>query len=97
MQKISIPAEYKNVLDRGDFEFASAVNNVVFLLSQHATDENADFLESELFDRVEDRAEYTAAQGWTYTCGVMINLLGYLPDQYTISREYEELQYVAEG
>ena len=73
---VQVPENMKYVLDRGNYEYSMAINNIAFLISQHIEDENADFLDTALFDKMQDKLLTKAIQRWMYNTGVLINLLG---------------------
>ena len=72
---IKIDQNYKYILDRGRFEQLRATGNVAFMINKHLNDQDSSFLDSELFRRIEHRAEETTMQrsalGYGVACSVI--------------------------
>lgn len=52
------------LIDRGLYEQKMAFENMIFMLTKHAEDENADYLESEAFQKLHDKTIAKTATRW---------------------------------
>ena len=51
-------------VDRGMYEQKMAIENIIFVLSKHIDDNNADFLNSPLFERLHDKVVEKSIERW---------------------------------
>ncbi len=97
INKISVPDNYKYVLDRGQFEYTRSLNNVVFMLNEHIKDNDDAYLDSDLHKTLQKRVETTLIQKEDYMIGVLYNMFDDLnkniPKEYFFEDENRTLLY----
>lgn len=59
------------IIDRGLYEYKMAIDNMGFMLARHAEDENADFLNSTIFEKLHEKAILAAAGRWYRETGII--------------------------
>ena len=76
MRRYLVEYGYVRALQRANFEFERARSNVAFLINAHANDDNADFLESDFFKRIENLAVEKREQQKEFCLGVAVITTG---------------------
>lgn len=74
-KSISVPNDYKSIMDKVYFERIRVIDNIAFLLDSHIKDINADFLNSDAFNKYVEKAERIELEGSFYEVNVIESLL----------------------
>lgn len=90
---IEVPIQMKYLLDRSSFEKNRAISNMTFVLGQHIQDKNDSFLSSELYQKLEDRLIEALASEWSYSIGVVTNILGKTPEHFGFKENNKIIVY----
>lgn len=80
-----IPEDLSYYVDRGLYEQKMSTANMVFLLSQHSDDGNADFLNSELFEEMHEKLINKTASAWVIKNELVSTLTGEYSKDYIIN------------
>ena len=87
MLQIGMEEGLRNLLERYNYEYVQAQNNVVFLLGLHIDDADASFLDSEFF-KARDEAMFEACvDNIIYITTALEHKLGFVPKNYFIDYE----------
>ncbi len=97
MQKINIEDNFKYLMDRGEFEYTKAIQNVAFMADKHIKDVNDSYLKSDLHLRLTERAEETRLHHQLYARGTVAHIFEgrNIPDKYRFNEKNKILTYEA--
>lgn len=73
---INVPDNLMYSVDRGIYDTKIATSNLAFILSMHLNDENANFLESDLFNQLHEECCLAHIKKWCREICVIEILLG---------------------
>ena len=73
---INVPDNLMYSIDRGIYDTKIATSNLAFILSMHLNDENANFLESDLFNQLHEECCLEHIKKWCREISVIEILLG---------------------
>ena len=80
----TVPHNLIYSIDRANYEQRMAIQHMVFMLTHHAEDQTAEFLDSELFERLQRKLTLATIKRWCSELIVIEAVINEKPKKYKI-------------